>query len=138
MRAWLLRGLLISLIGLGGYGALVIVGTELQTHAATYRAAVMQLLDQRGIAYRDIVVTDGCAPTYQFCRTYAGTVQVLAERELRGQIACRQRWTDCTLTLRNAGLVRAPLVDINAPLGLDLEVLRARLVLWFRDVTRKA
>jgi hypothetical protein len=34
MRAWLLRGLLISLIGLGGYGALVIVGTELQTHAA--------------------------------------------------------------------------------------------------------
>src|SRR3954447_5697903 len=99
MRMFLARALVLGLVGAAGWLSYSVIRAGILSRPPSYRAAVMRLLDQRGVSYRDVVVNDGCAPTYQRCRTYAGAVQVQAEVELQGQIACRGRWTSCVLTI---------------------------------------
>jgi hypothetical protein len=89
----------------------------------------MRLLDQRRVDYRDVVVVDGCAPSYQFCRTYAGAVQVLTATTLHGRIDCRERWIICTLTIPQLSINGAPLDNIIDPLLARWEALYGQFML---------
>ena len=97
--------------------------------AALNREAVKRVLDERRVDYRDIVVVDGCAPSYQLCRTYAGSVQVLAAARIPGQIDCRERWISCTLTVRQLEIYGAPLDDVLNPLLARWEALYGQFML---------
>jgi hypothetical protein len=94
----------------------------------------MLLLDGRRVDYREVLVVDGCAPSYQFCHTYAGAVQVLAATRMPGQIDCRERWTACTLTVPQLGIKDAPLDDVVNPIQARLEELYGQLRLWIRGL----
>jgi hypothetical protein len=124
---------------LGTAGLLIVVGWLVVTHPATpransYRAAVIAVLTAAHIDVQHVDVIDGCAPTPQFCRTYAGVVYVQAGRTMTGQIACRERWTTCTLTLRDAGLVAAPLPDVLDPLLWRWEQAQGQITQWLRGM----
>ena len=107
-----------------------------QPRPGSYRAAVVIVLRSARIDYRDVDVRDGCAPTIQLCRTYAGEVFVQTSRSINGQIACHERWTSCTLTLRDAGIVHAPLPDVLDPLIWRWEQLQGQVMLWVRGMGR--
>ncbi len=76
----------------------------------------------------------GCTPTPQFCHIYAGQVYVQAGHTLTGQITCRERWTTCTLTLRDAGIIDAPLPDVLDPLIWCWEQLQGQIMQWLRSM----
>jgi hypothetical protein len=78
----------------------------------SYAQAVALVLDAYGVDWRGIDVTHGCAPHYQNCRTYQGHVQIDADPPLAGRIDCARRWTRCTLSVPDAGILRAPLRDV--------------------------
>jgi hypothetical protein len=128
-----LSGVVVT-IGCIAYFALA---TNSQPRPGSYRAAVRRVLDAERVDYRDVVVTDGCAPSYQFCRTYAGSVQVLAATAMPGRIDCRERWTTCTLTVPQTGISGAPLDDVRDPFLARWEALYGRFMEWMRIVNRK-
>jgi hypothetical protein len=117
MRMWLLRALLLALVGGIGWGGFAMPGATAVSRPANYRAAVIRALNDRGVGHRDVIVTDGCAPTYQQCHTYAGAVRVLAEVEHTGRIACRERWTSCTLRIAELRVADVSLADTRNPLA---------------------
>jgi hypothetical protein len=102
--------------------------------ASNYRAAVVAVLMDAQVDFHAVDVINGCAPTYQSCRTYAGTVYVERGHTTIGQISCRERWTNCALTLSDAGIVDAPLPDTRDPLIWRFEQLRGQLILWMRGI----
>jgi hypothetical protein len=72
----------------------------------TYSEAVMQVLDQHGVPYADIQVSDWCPPLPQCAQvgsdvapTYLVEVVMDKTQSRYGWIACRHRRTDCVLTL---------------------------------------
>lgn len=130
MRQGMLIAILIGLVGLLGAIAYTNAATNTSTRPANYRAAVMRVLDRLGVDRRDVVVVDGCAPSYQLCRTYAGSVRVLATTVMLGQIDCRERWTACTLTVSQAGIDRAPLDDVVDPLTARWAEIDGQIRLW--------
>lgn len=97
----------------------------------------MRVLDQRRVDYRDVVVVDGCAPSYQFCRTYAGSVQVLAATTLHGQIDCRERWITCRLTVPQLGISDAPLDNSIDPFLARWEEIYGQWMIWMRELLRR-
>ena len=73
--------MLAALVGI--VGTAVCVGYFIDTANArlrpgSYREAVERVLDEQHIDYRDVEVIDGCAPSYQLCRFYAGKVRIMA------------------------------------------------------------
>ena len=116
-----------------------ITAANVRPQPGSYREAVKHLLDGARVGYRDVDVTDGCVPTYQLCRTYAGQVRVLTEATiLNGRIDCRRRWTSCALTIPGAGLDTEALPDVVDSLPLTLDEVWERLQDWFQQVTRPA
>jgi NAD(P)-dependent dehydrogenase (short-subunit alcohol dehydrogenase family) len=105
-------------------------GLLVPIHWATFQLGLHPCLR---VDYRDVVVVDGCAPSYQFCRTYAGSVQVLTATTLHGQIDCRERWTTCTLTVLQLGINGAPLDDIIDPVLARWEALYGQLMLKLQN-----
>jgi hypothetical protein len=103
---WLTPG--VALLIIAGAAALP---AGAQQRPGTYREAVIAVLEAYDLPYEDVRVVHGCAPSYQNCRTYRGEVTVIGTRTHAGVIECRERWTNCTLTLPGAG-VRAPLADV--------------------------
>jgi hypothetical protein len=134
MRQGILVAVLIGVVGMLGGIAYTNAVTNTSTRPANYRAAVMRVLDERRVDYRDVEVLDGCAPTYQFCRTYAGLVRVLAPTTMLGQIDCHERWITCTLTVQQAGIRGVPLDDTINPLAARWEALYGWLTLRLREV----
>src|SRR6476661_3655037 len=116
MRQRMLMTVLIMVVGIFGYIAYTNATADTRPRPATYRAAVMRVLNDQGIDYHDVKVVDGCAPSYQSCRTYAGSVRVLATTTLLGQIDCRERWITCTITIPQAGIRAVALDDTIDPL----------------------
>ena len=115
MRQWILLGVLIGVVVTLGCVVYFAATTNSQPRPGSYRAAVMRVLDAERVDYRDVVVVDGCAPSYQFCRTYAGSVQVLAATTMPGWIDCRERWITCTLSVPQTGISGARLDDVRDP-----------------------
>jgi hypothetical protein len=133
---WRAPILLIAFIIGSGY---FLVAKPPTSRPGNYREAVKLVLNQAGFSYRDVEVTDGCAPTYERCRTYAGRVQVLTqEATLAGRIECRRRWTNCMLSLPNTGVAPVELPNIVDPLPLSLEEAWASLQDWFDQITRSS
>lgn len=100
----------------------------------SYRTAVVWALRDRGMDVRSVDVVDGCAPSYQMCRTYAGTVTVDIGRVVQGKIACTERWTTCTLSLPEAGIPGVPLADTRDPLVWRWEQWFTPFKLWLREL----
>ena len=123
----LLTGLLIG----GGYALFAHQTTPLSEN---YRAAAHTVLTDAHVDFQTVEIIDGCAPTPQLCRSYAGIVRVQADRTLTGQIACRERWTTCTLTLQEAGIVAAPLPDVIDPVAWRWEQLQGAIMRWVQGV----
>ncbi len=136
MRQRTLIAVLIGIIGAFGYIAYLTMATDTSTRPINYRAAVIRVLDAQRIDYRDVEVIDGCAPSYQNCRTYAGTVRLLATSVMPGQIACRERWTTCTITVQQAGILGVPLDDPINPFMARWEAFYGWLELRFREIYR--
>jgi hypothetical protein len=55
---------------------------------------------------------------------------------MTGQITCRERWTTCTFTLREANIVAAPLPEVIDPIAWRWEQLQWVLIRWVRGVGR--
>jgi hypothetical protein len=136
MQRRILMIALIGAVGCIGSIAYFVATISARPRAASYREAVMRVLDERRVDYRDVVVVDGCAPSYQFCRSYAGSVQVLAATTITGQIHCRERWTTCTLSIPQVGIDGAPLDDTLDPFWARWEELYGRFIMWAHEVSK--
>ena len=132
MRQRLLIAVLIGIMGTLGCIAYINAATNTGPRPANYRAAVLRVLDVRRVDYRDVEVVDGCAPSYQLCRTYAGAVRVLTTPPLVGKIDCRERWITCTLTVPQAGIVGVALDDTIDPLAARWDAIYGQLMLQDR------
>jgi hypothetical protein len=133
------RMLMVVLIGgATTFGSIVYVAATTSTgpRPATYRAAVMRVLDTQGVDYRYVEVIDGCAPSEQRCRSYAGTVHVRTGMIMAGQIDCRERWITCTVTIPEAGISGAALDDTIDPVMARWEDFCGQFLLWLRSASR--
>jgi hypothetical protein len=128
--------MLIAIVVTLGCIAYIIAATTTSPRPADYRAAAKRVLDTRGVDYHDVEVLDGCAPSYQLCRTYAGSVRVLGTMPMLGRIACRERWTTCTITVQQAGIRAVALEDPINPLAARWEALYGQLMLCLREFYR--
>jgi hypothetical protein len=82
----------------------------------THAEAVMQVLEQHGIAYHDLQISDSCPPMPQCWEggrnddtAYAAQLVVAGAQPRDGQIICRHRRTDCVLIIAVLGLHSVPL-----------------------------
>ncbi len=115
LRRWLAVGL-----GVAAAAAVLIGGLQWRPRPATYRAAVLELLAQREVAYATVQVREDCWPAQQCyvteATTTAATVLVWrdhARAASYGQISCYDRRGDCYLDLAALGIARAPLRDLR-------------------------
>jgi len=136
MRQRMLMAALIGVMGTLAWIVYLNATANTGPRPANYRAAVMRVLDARGVDYTDIEVVDGCAPSYQNCRTYAGAVWVLAAPTLLGQIKCRERWIACTLTVAQTGIRSAPLDDTIDPITARWEAFYGQFMLRLGEFYR--
>lgn len=132
MRQRMLMAVLLGVVVTLGCSAYINTTTTTSPRPANYRAAVMRVLDAQGVDYRDVEVVDGCAPSYQLCRTYAGSVRVLAATAMPGRIECRERWISCTLTVQQVGIVGIPLDNTIDPLSERWDAIYGQLILRLR------
>src|SRR4051812_23941492 len=116
MRKRVLLTVLVVLVGAAAGIGYLINGTPARLRPNSYRAAIARVLDAQHIDYRDIEVIDGCAPSEQRCRSYAGTVRVRTGMIMVGQIGCRERWITCSITIPQAGISGVALDDTIDPL----------------------
>jgi hypothetical protein len=131
----MLLAMLIGTVGLFGAIAYTNAVTNTSARPASYRAAVIRVLNRQRVDYRDVVVVDGCAPSYQLCRTYAGSVRVLATTVMLGRIECRERWITCALTIQQAGIRDVPLDDTIDPLAARWAEIDGQIRLWLHRVS---
>ena len=96
----------------------------------------MRLLDTQLVEYRDVEVVDGCAPSEQLCRFYAGNVRIMAATTPSGHIDCRERWITCTITVPQAGISGVALDDTIDPLTARWEDIYGQFLLWLRSASR--
>ena len=136
MRQRMLMAVLIGMLGMLGYIAYMSAATNTSARPKSYRAAVMRMLDTQRVEYRDVEVADGCAPSYQLCRFYAGKVRIIAATAMSGQIDCRERWITCSITIPQAGIRGAALDDTIDPLAARWGDLYGQLLLWLRSASR--
>jgi len=136
MRQGMLMAVLIGLVGAFVCIMYAIGATNDGPQPASYRAAVIRVLNEQRVDYRDVEVVDGCAPSYQFCESYAGSVRVLAATTMLGRIGCRERWTTCTLTVPRAGISDALLDDVRDPIAARWEALYGRILLRLCEIYR--
>jgi hypothetical protein len=133
MRQGILIAMLIAVVVTLGCIAYMNTATNTSPRPANYPAAVKRVLDTQGVDYHDVEVVDGCAPSYQLCQTYAGSVRVLGTTPMLGRIECRERWTTCTITVQQAGIMSAPLEDPINPLAARWEAFYGQLMLRLRE-----
>lgn len=136
MRHTMRMTMLLGLVVIISCTAYAIAATSAGPRPASYRAAVVRLLKAGRVEYRDVEVLDGCAPSYQSCRTYAAAVRVLAATTMAGRIECRERWTTCTLTIPQAGINDAPLEDTRDPVAARWEAIYGEMLLRLRQLLR--
>jgi len=132
LRRWLAFGL-----GAVGIAAALAGGLQWSERPATYRDAVVELLDQRRIAHAGVEVREVCRPDPRCIvgdsrRTFA-TVVVYRAAASYGQITCYDRRGDCYLDLMALDIIHVPLRDLRGmrrlpkPLALLAEEIAARL-----------
>jgi hypothetical protein len=136
MRKPVLLTVLVVLLGAAAGIGYLVDGTPARPRPTSYREAIARVLDAQHIDYRDIEVIDGCAPSYQNCRSYSGTVRVLAATMMVGRIDCRERWITCTLTVPQAGISRVALDNTIDPLTTRWEDVSGQFLLWLRSASR--
>ena len=129
-----LMAVLIGVVGTLGCIAYINAATNNSPRPANYRAAVMRVLDVQQVEYRDVEVADGCAPSYQFCRTYPDQCGCWPRQRCSGRIDCRERWITCSITVPQAGIRSAPLDDTIDPLAARWAALYGQLLLRLREV----
>jgi hypothetical protein len=86
---------------------LLLAVTHHTTRPRTYRDAVIQLLDERGIRYEEVRVTNACTFDPRDCAflsSYTAYVNVIADEPVHGRIVCERQNDDgdrdaCLLTL---------------------------------------
>ncbi|HEU5102842.1 MAG TPA: hypothetical protein VFU22_27660 [Roseiflexaceae bacterium] len=136
MRQAILIAVLIGFVATFGSIAYAIATTSAGPRPSSYQAAVVRVLKASRVDYRDVEVLDGCAPSFQNCRTYAATVRVQAATTLAGHIDCRERWTTCTLSVPQAGISGAPLEDVRDPIAARWEALYGQMLLRIQELYR--
>jgi hypothetical protein len=90
-------------------GVLLVAPGSAAAQPQTDRAAVMAILDQRGIVYTDVQVraADPSVPQDHFA--YVASVVVDAERPAYGKITCLVMADDCVLWIETLGVYEVPL-----------------------------
>ena len=94
-------------------GLLLVALARVTVAPRTDHTAVMALLDQRGIAYRDVAVRAGAGVVPQDHYAYVAAVEVAAERPAYGKIVCQARLTDCVVWLNSLGLRQVALPAVT-------------------------
>ena len=74
----------------------------------TYRTAIMMVLDERAIAYRDVQVHDACQTNPSDC-SGSWVAVTTATGPVSGQITCQRYHEDCTLSLAMLDIHHIPL-----------------------------
>ena len=136
MRKRVLLTVLVVLVGAVAGSGHLIDGTPAMARPKGYRAAIARVLDAQHIDYRDLEVIDGCAPSFQRCRSYAGTVRVRIGTIMAGQVDCRERWITCTLTVPQVGIRGVALDDTIDPLTARWDDVSGQFLLWLRSASR--
>src|SRR5262249_17352612 len=136
MQQRILIAALIVVVGTIGCAAYVAAVTSAGVRPKSYREAVMRVLNERQGDHHDNQGADGCAPSYQSCRTYAGTWRIVATSVMSGHIDCRERWTVCVLTIPEARISGVPLDDVRDPLFDRWEEIYGRFLVWIRFAYR--
>jgi hypothetical protein len=136
MRQRMLMAVLIGMIGMLGCIAYMSAATSTSERPKSYRAAVMRVLETQRVEYRDVEVADGCAPSYQLCRFYAGKVRIIGVSTMSGQIECRERWNTCSITIPQAGIRDAALDDTIDPLAARWGDLYGQFLGWLRSASQ--
>jgi hypothetical protein len=95
-------------------GVLLVAPGSSAAPPQTDRAAVMAILDQRGIVYRDVQVraADPSVPQDHFA--YVAAVVVEAESLSYGKIECLAIADDCVLWIEALGVYQVPLPPLPA------------------------
>src|SRR5262245_61173835 len=108
---WLMVGAIVVCIPVGAIIALLAAVSPPPEH---YQQAVGIVLEQRGLAPRELSV-DVCpaGPTACYQRVYA-TVHVAIDRPYTGFFTCQRINADCRLTIVNLGISGALMPDIAA------------------------
>jgi hypothetical protein len=75
----------------------------LRAQPHTYRAAIMMVLDNRALPYRDVQVHDGCQPNPSDCFAIS-VIVITGPRSVAGWIGCQSYHKDCTLWLPALGI----------------------------------
>jgi hypothetical protein len=93
-------------------------GYEWGARPATYREAVIEVLNQRQVAYNRLEIHERCLPdpnciiVSDSSRTHL-TVSVYHDSISTGRVTCYDQRGDCYLDLASLGIVRAPLRDLR-------------------------
>jgi len=99
-------GLVILVVAVVGYGSVSVPPHLARPH--TYRAAIMMVLDERAIAYRDVQVHDACQTNPSDC-SGSWVAVTTATGPVSGQITCQRYHEDCTLSLAMLDIHHLPL-----------------------------
>jgi hypothetical protein len=125
-------------VGIAGVALALVSGYAWSTRPESYRAAVIELLDQGQVAYTGLEVREICLPDPHCMvgdgtRTYA-TVVVCGGTASYGQITCYDRRGACYLDIAALDIRRRPLRDLRGVRFLPRQVVReiARIVGWLR------
>ena len=94
-------------------GLLLLALARVTVPPHTDRAAVMALLDQRGIAYRDIDVHAGAGGVPQDGNAYVAAVEVAGERPAYGTIVCQAHLDDCVVWINSLGVRQQTLPQVT-------------------------
>jgi hypothetical protein len=141
LRRWLAVG-----VGVAAAAVVLVGGVQWTTRPATYRAAVLELLEERAVAYTAVQVREDCWPAQQ-CFVTAATHTVAtvlvwrdhARAASYGQIRCYDRRGECCLDLAALGLVRARLRDQRGVRLLPKPLARVveDILTWVRMLSRR-
>jgi hypothetical protein len=107
-KLWISIGIVASLCGV-----LLLAPESSAAPPQTDRAAVMAILDQRGVVYTDVQVrgADPSVPQDHFA--YVAAVVVEVERPAYGKIECLSS-DDCVLWIESLGVYQVPIPPLAA------------------------
>ena len=103
-KLWISTAIVASLCGV-----LLLAPGSSAAPPQTDRAAVMRILDQRGVIYGDVQVRAASPSVPQDHFAYVASVVVDAEPPAYGKITCLAMADDCVLWIESLGVYQVPL-----------------------------
>jgi hypothetical protein len=136
LRSWLALAL-----GVGLVAVILASSYAWSDRPETYRDAVIQTLDGRGVAYTGLEIYEVCRPDPN-CIADLRTFPTVVYRDTAsyGQVTCYDRGGDCYLDIASLGIWRAQLPDLRGVRLLPKPLVRLteHILAYARALVRRA